>query len=121
MPPASKTKKKKSIITIDIGKYGGPIFLGRTEGAVMRDKFSLDECDDSDVEVAVIFPPTTKGIGSSFFLAMFGPSIRKAGSKAQFLEKYKFSGPEFLIDDLVPSSIERSLFDSDLFGSNAPG
>ena len=32
-------------VEVDVGKFGGPIFIGRVEGSAMRDKFKLDEYD----------------------------------------------------------------------------
>lgn len=47
-------------------------------------------------------------INSSFFLGLFGKSIRKAGSKEAFLLKFKFetNGKEYQV---INRSIERAL------------
>ena len=105
-------------VILELGKYGGPIFLGRSDGANMRQKFGLDDLDKSDQTVHVIFPQNTKGVGSSFFLAMFGMSIRNLGSAEEFAKKFRFSGPDFVVQDLIPTSVERALFEGGLFGDN---
>lgn len=101
------TEKQK--LLIDFGKLGGPVFVGRTKGERVRAKYLLDDVDaNENVEVSVIVPPNTFSINPSFFLAMFGGSIRSAGNKDKFLEKFKISAPEHIMQT-IERSIARAL------------
>lgn len=94
---------------IDLAKFGGPTFIGRPNGEAARQKLSLDEIDaNEDMVIEVDIPETTYSINSSFFLGLFGKSIRKAGSEEKFLNKYKFRthGKEYLA---IKRGIQRAL------------
>lgn len=96
--------------SIDFSTLGGPVYIGRARGESVRVKLELDMVDSSDEVINVIIPDDTYAINSSFFLGMFGISIRKAGSREQFLKKYNFKcKSEFL--EIVESCIIRALQD----------
>ncbi|MDU0460205.1 MAG: hypothetical protein RW306_15875 [Geobacteraceae bacterium] len=92
------------IIDINFADFGGPIYVGRTKGGGVRKKYKLNELDSSDVKVNVFIPDNTVSINSSFFLAMFGDSIRAAGGREEFLSKFTFTSPDHLWE-----SIERDI------------
>ena len=92
------------IKTIDFNKISGLVFSGRERGAAMREKFSLDELDRQNGQVLIIISDDVFTISSSFFLAMFGDSIRYAKNREIFLNKYIFKIP----DRFFPT-IERSI------------
>lgn len=94
----------KQHITIDFGNIGGPIYVGRSRGEMARQKYQLNNLDSSDVTVKVIIPPDTYSINSSFFLGMFGDSVKSAGSREAFLAKYSFQ-----CSPLIMESIERDI------------
>ena len=93
---------------IDLGKMGGPLFSGREKGRLNREKYQLDGIDSSDIEVEVIIPDDTYSITSSFFMGLFGKSIREIGNKEDFLHKYRFRTPDKFKNKL-DVYIERAL------------
>ncbi len=75
---------------IDFHDIAGRIYAGRPNGIKARDFFNVENLDIDDERVDVIFPDNARSISSSFFLGMFGESIRKAGSKSEFQKHYHF-------------------------------
>lgn len=65
------------------------VYSGRDRGEAARRKFGLARLDASDEAVTVVIPPDTYSMNMSFFLGMFGDSIRKLGREG-FLQKYEF-------------------------------
>lgn len=98
------------IVNIDFKKLGGPTYIGRDKGEAARKELKLDELEGSGVleRVFVDIPPGTYNINSSFFLGLFGKSIRKAGSKDKFLSLFEFRthGKTYQV---INRSIERAL------------
>jgi len=94
---------------IDFAKLGGPVYIGRPKGEAAREKLNVDCFDkDDNVVIDVVIPDNTYSINSSFFLGLFGDSIRAAGSREAFLKKYNFkTSPEFMKS--VESGIQRAL------------
>jgi len=110
--------KHPEFLEIDIGKYGGPVYIGREKGKAIRDKFGLDSVDSSETRVCVLIPDNTYSINSSYFLSLFGPSIRAAGSRDAFLDKYEFRGPPS-VWETIDSCISRALHEKTaLFDKN---
>lgn len=85
-----------STLTVDLTRLAGPVFSGRDRGIAARAEYGLDRIDDSADSVEVILPDTLYTLTSSFFLGLFGDSVRKCGSVSGFEEKYRFKGPGFL-------------------------
>ena len=102
-------------IVIDFEQLGGPVYIGRDRGAAERIKYKLDEVDKNDVSVVVKIPESTYSINSSFFLGLFGKSIRYAGSSGKFRDKYIISAPAEISESLE-SYIERALHEKPLMG-----
>lgn len=97
-------------IEIDLKNFGGPVYSGRAKGEQVRSKIKLDEIDSNATKVRIIVPENTFSLNSSFFLGLFGNSIRAAGSSNVFLEKFKFNNPPH-IDKYITSGIERALLE----------
>ena len=95
-------------ITINFKNLGGPVYVGRPRGEKAREKLKLDEIDKSQKCVDVIVPDDTYSINSSFFLGLFGNSIRIAGSRDAFLKKYHFVCKE-MFNDTIEKGIQRAL------------
>ncbi|AIV06834.1 hypothetical protein [Vibrio harveyi] len=97
-------------VNIDFKNLGGPTYIGRDKGEAARESFNLDELESSGSleKVIVNIPPETYNINSSFFLGLFGASIRRAGSKDRFLAVFKFEthGKNYQV---IKRSIERAL------------
>jgi hypothetical protein len=77
---------------------------GRPKGQELRSRLKLKNEDESPAEVAVIIPDSILTLNSSFFLGLFGESVRKLGEQ-RFKSKYKFSTNH----DRVKRDIERGI------------
>lgn len=94
---------------VDLEKYrssGARVFAGRDRGREVRKKAGLDRLDASEDIVWVDVPEDTFSINSSFFLGLFGDSIRRLGA-TDFRRKYQFRGKSIV--RLVESGIAEAL------------
>lgn len=66
------------------------VLSGRELGYQIRTKMNLDKVDIDGKKYKIIFPKNIISISTSFFLALFGESVRKCGNKEEFLNKYNF-------------------------------
>jgi len=84
------------------------IYVGRARGALARRAAGLDTLDqDSSIElVVVLVPDDTWDVSSSFWLGMFGDSVRRL-RPADFRARYQFRGPVSQSD--IESGIEDAL------------
>ena len=83
------------------------IFSGRKRGESVRKAASIPNKDESDNQYIIVFPDDVYHVASSFFLGMFGDSIRKLGRES-FKGKYEFTGPKAL-KRVVESGIDEAL------------
>ena len=67
------------------------VFVGLEAGHACREFFKLDELDKVGTEITVTIPQEVYSVNSSFFLGMFGDSIRSLG-KDRFRSQYHFVG-----------------------------
>lgn len=81
-------------VILDFSDLSGPVHSGRAKGELARRTFELEELDISGVSVIVRIPENTYSVTTSFFLGLFGDSIRKAGSRSAFLDRYRFEAPD---------------------------
>ncbi len=81
-------------LIIDLSNHDGPAYIGRPKGEKIRRLYKLDKIDKSEQSVLVKIPENTYSITSSFFLALFGDSIRYAGSQNDFYKKFEFKANE---------------------------
>lgn len=65
------------------------VISGRDCGEEFRRRFQLDSLDVSTDEAVVSIPSAVVSINTSFFLGLFGPSVRRLGPEG-FMSKYKF-------------------------------
>ena len=93
---------------IDFKKLGGPVFVGRANGAQARLKLRIDQLDQQNDPVHVRIPEDTYAVNSSFFLGLFGPSLARFNSRERFFAHYQFEGPDHIIDALQ-LVVERAL------------
>lgn len=99
----------QNIKEINLKEFGGPVYTGRPRGEAIRDKIDLDSIDSTpSMEVKVIVPDDTFSLNSSFFLGLFGKSVRASGSREKFLEKFYFQCPIHILE-FIDSGIERAL------------
>jgi len=93
---------------IDFKKLGGPVFVGRANGAQARQKLKIDRLDQQDDPVHVLIPADAYAVNSSFFLGLFGPSLARFNSGERFFAHYQFEGPDHIVDALH-LVVERAL------------
>lgn len=94
---------------INFADLGMPVFTGRSRGEESRRRIGLDNLPDGEV-VDVVIPEEVYTITSSYFLGLFGPSVRKAGSREKFLEKFRFNAPPHIqekLGDLVTRALRE--------------
>ena len=99
---------------IDFKDLGMPVFTGRARGEKARLDLKLDQLPPEEV-VEVRIPDETYAVTSSFFLGLFGPSVRTLGGEG-FERQFRFVGPSFIIGK-VSDWVLRALRDKrDIFG-----
>jgi len=95
---------------LDLANYqsgGAKIFAGRDRGAFVRSAAALAEFEKSaDDVLEVRVPDETYAVTSSFFLALFGATIRALG-EAEFRRRVHFTGRP--VERLVDQSIWEAL------------
>ena len=89
---------ESKMLTIDFRNLGGPVHSGRSKGELARKVFNLDEMDAQQKSVIVHVPDDTYSVTTSFFLGLFGKSVRQAGSREAFLSRYEFQAPRIFLD-----------------------
>jgi hypothetical protein len=107
---ATQISEAGHIVKIDLGKYGGPVFVGREAGELARKRSHLDKYDGVPGRVKILVPEGTYSVNSSFFLGMFDKSIKKLGSREAFLEKFEFEYPKHLAES-IEAAINRALLE----------
>lgn len=83
-------------VRVDLGEHrsgGSRVFAGRDRGSNVRNQNKLDKLDKEGKVVEVFVPEDVFSINSSFFLGMFGPSIRQLGEE-EFRRRYRFVGKD---------------------------
>ena len=86
------------------------VFSGRDVGEEFRKKKNLDELDKASEPTEIVVPKGVYSINASFFLGMFGPSVRSLGEQ-KFRSQYKFLC-EPVINKNIEDGISRALKDS---------
>ena len=105
-------KSQVTPLEVDLGRYRsgtGRVFAGRRRGRQCRERANLDEADATQKRVVVHIPKKTYSVNSSFFLAMFGPSIRHLGPE-MFLKLYTFTGWDATqtVEDAIREAQDRT-------------
>jgi len=92
---------------INLNKLGGRVYVGRPNGELARKFFHVEEFENGDqFPITVEFPKDAKTLTSSFFLGLFGDSVRKAGSRKGFLETFAFTANEDIMEEIDEGIIE---------------
>jgi hypothetical protein len=92
--------KRGQLESINFQQFGGPVFVGRANGAEARRKLGIDELDAAKNPIPVLIPPGTYAVNSSFFLGLFGPSLSHFESGEAFLRHYPLNGPDHVVGSL---------------------
>ncbi|MGH8546153.1 MAG: hypothetical protein ACREX3_21530, partial [Gammaproteobacteria bacterium] len=99
----------KPVTVVDLSAYrssGVRVFAGRERGKKVRTAAALDRLDHQPDSVEVRIPDDVFSVNSSFFLGMFGRSIRTLGED-RFREKYEFVGKD--IARVIEDGIKEAL------------
>lgn len=98
---------------IDFSKLGMPVFTGRQRGKDARKKLGLDSMPEGEA-CSVLVPDDVYTITSSYFLGLFGPSVRSLG-RDEFLDRFDFQAPPHISDKLDDFVVRALREQSDLF------
>lgn len=101
--------KKITINLVDGIPNATKIFAisGRDLGFRQRKHHKLDELEDTNDVIEINIANNIIFLSSSFFLGMFGDSVRKCGSKEKFKEKFIFKS-----NGQLESNIEDGINDA---------
>ena len=90
-------------------REGQQIFAYRQAGELWRKSLEIDHPRYKNIRWAVSIPDGTYSISSGFFLGLFGPSIRAAGSREAFLSQFEFMPTAYPIQDNLEKWIDVAL------------
>lgn len=88
-------------IVIDLKDYRSAnvkVFSGRDRGEAVRKSIQLDTSRDT-AEYVFIVPEDIMSINESFFLGLFGPTIRKIGVEV-FKQRFTFHCESHILKDI---------------------
>jgi len=92
---------------IDFSIMGGRVYVGRPNGKTARTYFKIDLCEEQkEYPIKVIFPINAKTLASSFFLGMFGRSVRQAGNRNEFLKRFHFEANKQIMSEIEDGILE---------------
>ncbi len=96
---------------IDLSTFrsaGSRVYAGRDRGAAVRQKVKLGDLERANEVIVVSVPEDVFSVNSSFFLGMFGDSIRGLGEE-QFRKRYRFSGADIsaTVDYCIAEALKR--------------
>jgi hypothetical protein len=114
--PASLEKKMPNQIDLNQARIpaNSELLSGRDCGQEFRKRFRVDQLDGTDEEVIVTIPDEVISMNTSFFLGLFGPSVRKLGPE-RFLMKYQFQCDEVHLAT-VREGMSRAVKEGTIFG-----
>ncbi len=88
-------------VVFDLTKLGGRVYVGRPNGKLARKHFKVEMHEKSNhFPISVKFPNDARTLTSSFFLGMFGASVRAAGSREEFFCRYNFDATDQIIEEV---------------------
>lgn len=105
------------IYKIDLKNYIGrkKVLAGRDNGEDIRQKINLEKIENENEKIEIIIPKDVFSFNSSYFLGMFGESVKKLG-KEKFEEKYQFNTSNESIKMNIKDGIDEALNNVDVFG-----
>ena len=106
-----------NIYKIDLKNYidSKKVLAGRTNGENIRQKINLEKIEKENEKIEIIIPNGVFSFNSSYFLGMFGESVKKLG-KEKFEEKYQFNTNNESIKMNIKDGIDEALNNVDVFG-----
>jgi hypothetical protein len=107
-----------NFITMDLNDARTPsdsgLLSGRDSGLATRKRFQVSRMDQSPDVVMVKIPDEVFSMNTSFFLGLFGDSVRALGEQA-FRAKYQFVCDEEIHRPTIERGIEKALKESSIF------
>jgi len=100
--------KSSRRILVNLKADKGEVLSGIGRGDVDRKKFQLDEADKNNLNVYVFVDPDIHSIKSSYFLSMFGDSVRNLG-ESLFRDRYIFDCSEVIREQCIEPGIKDAL------------
>lgn len=98
---------------IDLADYKtspeSKVFSGRPRGEYCRSLLKLDAVDAGPDPIVVQIPRDAYAVNMSFFLGLFGPSVRRLGVDG-FFKHYQFKGSQHILQ-ILPAYAEEALQD----------
>ena len=106
-----------NIYKIDLKNYidSKKVLAGRTNGENIRQNINLEKIEKENEKIEIIIPNDVFSFNSSYFLGMFGESVKKLG-KEKFEEKYQFNTNNESIKMNIKDGIDEALNNVDVFG-----
>jgi hypothetical protein len=92
------------------------VFSGRERGLAARQKFNLARADREPETITVLIPRDTYSMNMSFFLGMFGDSVRSLGREG-FNRKYRFDSDPVHLQSII-EGVNRALKESSVLPSS---
>ncbi len=89
------------------------IFSGRDSGKSARIRLEVERAERADERITVRIPPDALAVNLSFFLGLFGPSVRKYGAEG-FRHIYTFEGKPVHLKS-VEEGIRKALLEGSIF------
>jgi hypothetical protein len=89
------------------------VLSGRERGIECRQRFNVARLDSAPGIVVVSIPSDIYSVNTSFFLGLFGESVRALGKDA-FTDKYKFQCDD-VHRETIAGGIDRALKESSIF------
>lgn len=99
--------------TIQLNNYRTPgtrVFSGRERGKAVRDEIDFAALELTKELIVIEIPEDTIAFNPSFFLGLFGDTIRRLG-RAEFDKKYNFSAKPIFNADIEEGK-QRALLES---------
>jgi hypothetical protein len=104
--------------TIDLDEVRTPrtsgLLSGRDNGEAARNRFGVSKMDSGQDEITVVIPDEVFSMNTSFFLGLFGPSVRALGEEG-FRKKFKFRCDEQVHRPTIERGIENALKHATIF------
>jgi hypothetical protein len=93
---------------------GSGLLSGRDSGLAARKRFNVSKLDSSNEPVTVVIPDEVFSMNTSFFLGLFGDSVRALGP-TRFRQKYTFVCDEEIHGPTIERGIEKALKEATIF------
>jgi hypothetical protein len=107
-----------NMLRIDLNEVrvpaGSGLLSGRDSGVAARQRFNVAKLDRGIGEISVLIPDEVFSLNTSFFLGLFGESVRVLGEDG-FRKRYRFVCDEDVHRPTIERGIEKALKESSIF------